>query len=77
MTSPIYKLSIPFFNEGTPEEWIQFRRGLQAVLKGQNVTQAPPSYTVAKTLLKGNTLTVFKQTETHTLIGLCLILSCA
>eukprot|EP00957_Ditylum_brightwellii_P159777 12161652-Ditylum_brightwellii.AAC.1 len=26
--------------------------------------QGPPSYTVAKTLLKGDTLTVFKQAET-------------
>eukprot|EP00957_Ditylum_brightwellii_P029431 2224778-Ditylum_brightwellii.AAC.1 len=25
-TSPIYKLSLPFFNKGTPEEWIKFRR---------------------------------------------------
>eukprot|EP00957_Ditylum_brightwellii_P035881 2719277-Ditylum_brightwellii.AAC.1 len=56
-TSPIYKLSIPFFDNGTPEEWIKFWHGLQAVLKGQNVTQGPPSYTVAKTLLKGNVLT--------------------
>eukprot|EP00957_Ditylum_brightwellii_P063616 4828832-Ditylum_brightwellii.AAC.1 len=24
-TSPIYKLSVPFFNKGTPEEWIKFR----------------------------------------------------
>eukprot|EP00957_Ditylum_brightwellii_P147393 11223859-Ditylum_brightwellii.AAC.1 len=23
-TSPIYKLSIPFFDKGTPEEWIMF-----------------------------------------------------
>eukprot|EP00957_Ditylum_brightwellii_P065129 4940060-Ditylum_brightwellii.AAC.1 len=30
MTSSIYELSTPFFNEGTPEEWIKFRRGLQA-----------------------------------------------
>eukprot|EP00957_Ditylum_brightwellii_P100995 7697948-Ditylum_brightwellii.AAC.1 len=53
-TSPTYELSIPFFKEGTPKEWIKFRHGLQAVLKGQNVTQGPPSYAVAKTLLKGN-----------------------
>eukprot|EP00957_Ditylum_brightwellii_P065855 4994592-Ditylum_brightwellii.AAC.1 len=32
-TLPVYKLSTPFFNEGTPEEWIKFRRGLAAVLK--------------------------------------------
>eukprot|EP00957_Ditylum_brightwellii_P081694 6215153-Ditylum_brightwellii.AAC.1 len=30
------------------------RRRLQAVLKGQNVTQGSASYTVAKTLLKGD-----------------------
>eukprot|EP00957_Ditylum_brightwellii_P003630 274565-Ditylum_brightwellii.AAC.1 len=53
-TSPTYKISIPFFDEGTPEEWIKFRHGLQTMLKGQNVTQGPPSYAVAKTLLKGN-----------------------
>eukprot|EP00957_Ditylum_brightwellii_P168872 12853769-Ditylum_brightwellii.AAC.1 len=43
-TSPIYKLSVPFFDEGTPEEWIKFQCRLQTVLKGQNVTQGPPSY---------------------------------
>eukprot|EP00957_Ditylum_brightwellii_P028312 2138689-Ditylum_brightwellii.AAC.1 len=43
-TSPTYKLSIPFFDEGTPKEWIKFWHKLQAVLKGQNVTQGPPSY---------------------------------
>eukprot|EP00957_Ditylum_brightwellii_P009509 717896-Ditylum_brightwellii.AAC.1 len=62
--SPTYELSIPFFDEGSHKEWIKFRRGLQAVLKGQNVMQGPASYAVAKTLLKGNALTVFKQAET-------------
>eukprot|EP00957_Ditylum_brightwellii_P082695 6288498-Ditylum_brightwellii.AAC.1 len=65
-TSPICKLSIPFFNKGTPEEWIKFRRELQAVLKGQNVMQGPTSYAVTKTLLKGDAPTVFEQAEnTH------------
>eukprot|EP00957_Ditylum_brightwellii_P103328 7874708-Ditylum_brightwellii.AAC.1 len=62
-TLPIYKLSIPFFDEGAPEEWIKFLRGLAAVLKGQNVTQGLASYAVANTLLKGNALTVFKQVK--------------
>eukprot|EP00957_Ditylum_brightwellii_P154611 11767256-Ditylum_brightwellii.AAC.1 len=62
-TSPIYELSVLFFDEGTPEEWIKFWHGLQAVLKGQNATQGPPSYAVSKTLLKGNALTVFKQAK--------------
>eukprot|EP00957_Ditylum_brightwellii_P063409 4812835-Ditylum_brightwellii.AAC.1 len=39
--SPTYELSIPFSTEESPEEWINFRRGLKAVLKGQNVTQGP------------------------------------
>eukprot|EP00957_Ditylum_brightwellii_P032198 2441324-Ditylum_brightwellii.AAC.1 len=32
-TLPIYEFSVPFFDKGTPEEWIKFRRRLQAVLK--------------------------------------------
>eukprot|EP00957_Ditylum_brightwellii_P000052 3613-Ditylum_brightwellii.AAC.1 len=49
---PVYELSIPFFNEGIPKEWIKFWCGLIAVLKCQNVTLGPASYAVAKTLLK-------------------------
>eukprot|EP00957_Ditylum_brightwellii_P123852 9441331-Ditylum_brightwellii.AAC.1 len=65
-TSPIYELSVPFFDKGTPKKWIKFWCGLHAVLKGQNVMQGPPGYAVAKTLLKGNALTVFEQAEnTH------------
>eukprot|EP00957_Ditylum_brightwellii_P120475 9191998-Ditylum_brightwellii.AAC.1 len=29
-TSSLYKLSLPFFESGTLEEWILFRRGLTA-----------------------------------------------
>eukprot|EP00957_Ditylum_brightwellii_P062830 4767348-Ditylum_brightwellii.AAC.1 len=61
--SPLYKLLVPFFESRTPEEWILFRRGLTVVLKGQNITQCPLSYTVAKTLLKGDAVTVFEQAE--------------
>eukprot|EP00957_Ditylum_brightwellii_P131922 10059564-Ditylum_brightwellii.AAC.1 len=63
ITLPIYELSVPFFDKGTPEEWIKFRYRLQAVLKGQNVMQGQPSYAVAKTLLKGNVLTMTWQTH--------------
>ena len=24
-SSPVYELSVPFFKEGTPEQWLQFR----------------------------------------------------
>eukprot|EP00957_Ditylum_brightwellii_P164971 12560733-Ditylum_brightwellii.AAC.1 len=63
MTSPIYKLSVPFFDGRTPGEWIKFQHSLAAVLKDQNITQGPASYAVAKTLLKGDALTVFEQLE--------------
>eukprot|EP00957_Ditylum_brightwellii_P039633 2998089-Ditylum_brightwellii.AAC.1 len=43
-TSALYELSLPFFESGTLEEWILFRRYLTVVLKGQNITQGPPSY---------------------------------
>eukprot|EP00957_Ditylum_brightwellii_P173722 13226074-Ditylum_brightwellii.AAC.1 len=33
------------------------------VLKGLHVTQGPPSYAVAKTLLKDDAMAVFKQAE--------------
>eukprot|EP00957_Ditylum_brightwellii_P086419 6575316-Ditylum_brightwellii.AAC.1 len=62
-TSPIYELPVPFFDDGTPEEWVKFQHGLQAVIKGQNITQGLASYTVAKTPLKGDALTVFEQAE--------------
>eukprot|EP00957_Ditylum_brightwellii_P074887 5692003-Ditylum_brightwellii.AAC.1 len=62
-TLPVYELFVPFFNEGTSEEWIKFQSGLAAVLKGQNMTLGLASYAVAKTLLKGDALTVFEQAE--------------
>eukprot|EP00957_Ditylum_brightwellii_P070204 5333258-Ditylum_brightwellii.AAC.1 len=61
--SPTYELLIHFFTKELFEEWIKFRRGLKAVLKGQNVTKGPASYAVAKTLLKCDALTVFEQAE--------------
>eukprot|EP00957_Ditylum_brightwellii_P145641 11089131-Ditylum_brightwellii.AAC.1 len=75
-TSPIYKFSVPFFDEGTPEEWIKLQRRLQAVLKGQNAMQGPPSYAVVKTLLKGNTLMVLNRQKTCTATRPCKTLIC-
>eukprot|EP00957_Ditylum_brightwellii_P170107 12948001-Ditylum_brightwellii.AAC.1 len=62
-TLPIYKLFVPFFSEGTLEEWIKSWRGIQVVLKGQNVEQGLASYAVSKTLLKGDAFMVFEQAE--------------
>eukprot|EP00957_Ditylum_brightwellii_P086610 6589857-Ditylum_brightwellii.AAC.1 len=70
-TSPVYELSVPFFIEGTPEQWIKFRHWLAAVLKGQNMTLGPASYAVAKMLLKGEALTVFDRQRLHVELRPC------
>eukprot|EP00957_Ditylum_brightwellii_P098491 7503322-Ditylum_brightwellii.AAC.1 len=49
------------FDEGTLEEWIKFQRRLQAVLNEKNIMQGPASCAVAKTLFKGDALTVFER----------------
>ena len=66
--SPVYKLVVPFFDKGQAEEWIKFRRNLEAVLKGQNVTSEPDKYAIVKTLLKGYALMLFKTAETAYMI---------
>ena len=62
--SPTYELTVPFFDSGTAEEWIKFRRGVAAVLAGQNVTTGPASSALVKTLLKCDSLTVLQKAET-------------
>ena len=58
--SPVYKLAVPFFDRRSLEQWIKFRKNLEAVLKGHNITSGPTNYAVTKTLLKGDTLMVLK-----------------
>ena len=36
-TSPTYDLNVPFFSQGTPEEWIMFVKNLERVFLGQNL----------------------------------------
>ena len=58
-SSPIYELSVPFFGAGTPEEWIRFHKNVQQVFVGQDVTTGPTQYALARSLLRGDALTVF------------------
>ncbi len=36
--SQLYSLSVPYYSTGTPEKWIRFRKNLDKVLIGQNIT---------------------------------------
>ena len=36
--SQVYKREVPYFDQGTPEELLEWLSGLEAVLMGQNIT---------------------------------------
>lgn len=61
--SPTYDVSVPFFSSGTVEEWLMFRRDLEKVIVGQNLTGGPARYRLARTLLRGEALGVFEATS--------------
>jgi len=66
--SPVYELSVPYFRTGTCEEWLIFRKNLEKVIVGQNVTNGLSGrLIVARRLLEGDAFTVFNnQAQTHT-----------
>ena len=57
--STTYDLTVPFFKSGTCEQLLICIRQLQQVLVGQNVTQGPGMYAVARRIFQGDTLAVF------------------
>ena len=58
--SPTYEVSVPYFSTGSCEEWLIFRKNLEKVLTGQNVTGGPQKFVVARRLLDGEALTNFE-----------------
>ena len=46
--SPAYEVYVPYFSDGTPEEWIIFLRTLTAAMKGQGDTTGPAQYVKAR-----------------------------
>ena len=57
--SPTYDLPLPYFVQGTPEEWLRFMRNLKKAIAGQNVTTGPTKYTLCKRVLEGDALAAF------------------
>ena len=57
--SATHDLSVPYFNTGTPEEWLRWKRDLGRVLQGQNVTTGPGRYSMTRRLLEGDALAAF------------------
>ena len=54
--SQTHSLSLPFFNTGTPEEWLKCHKNIKKVITGQNTTTGPQKFTVARRVLTGDAL---------------------
>ena len=57
--SPTYNLVVPYFKNGTSEEWLKFQLNLNRVFVGQNLTTAVPKYAMVRRLLMGDVLSTF------------------
>ena len=76
--SQLYSLSVPYYSTGTPERWIIFRKNLDKVLIGQNITTGPPTYAMTRRILEGAALAKFEDSAhergTETLEHFALVL---
>eukprot|EP00957_Ditylum_brightwellii_P124527 9490496-Ditylum_brightwellii.AAC.1 len=54
--SAVYLLTVKYYEVGTAEEWLQFIDAISQVIKGQDIHDLEAAYTLAKSLLRGNTL---------------------
>ena len=65
--SQVYELKARSFAHGTPEQFILWKRDLNKVIKGQNVTRPTDKFEMARRVLHGDALAVFDK-EALTLI---------
>ena len=63
--SPTHKLSAPHFSTGAGEECLKFRTNFDEVCAGQNITNGPGKFTLARRLLEGDALTSFENKATE------------
>ena len=64
-SSGAYELTIPFFRDGTPEQFLRFRKNLNKVFVGQNVTDGPGMFTIGRRLMDGDALAEFENFVTR------------
>ena len=62
--SSMYKLTVPFFCLGMPEELLLFIKSLKMVIVGQVIMSDPNQYMLAGHLLQGDALAAFKKAAT-------------
>ncbi len=54
-----YDLTVPYFKEGPPEEWLMFLAKFEEVLKGQAITETHSKAAMLGRLLQGDALVIF------------------
>ena len=59
--SPVYELNVPYFKDGTPEEWMKFLINFKKIIIGQDLSTGPTQFAMARRLLMGETLTEFNK----------------
>ena len=59
--SSTYEYSMPYYENGTPEEWLEFLRGIRRIIAGLNITTGPSSYAMARQILQGDALAAFEK----------------
>ena len=57
--SPVYELSVPFFNKGSCELYLITLRHLGEIIVGQNIIDADGMYALARRIFKGDALATF------------------
>ena len=55
-----YDISVPYFSDGTPEEWIYFLRCLNRAYKGQGDTLGVEKFAKIRMMLQGEALAAFE-----------------
>ena len=73
-----YTVDVPYFKNGTPEEWFLFLQMLDRIYKGQNLTTGPQRFVIVRELLQGEALAQFNRkaaevaTQTIASLKVCL-----
>ena len=57
--SNTYNVSVQYFEEGTPEEWLQLLAAHARICQGQNIANGPGTYNALMRHLKGPILSKF------------------
>ena len=57
--STTYKIPMSYFRDGTPEEWLLFKKKLKRCIEGQSATTGQAKYALARRLLAGQALADF------------------